>query len=239
MAQALDNIQGIIDKSKCLVALSGGQDSATCLVLSSFFFDKVFTISFNYGQRHAAIELYCSKMLSHLAKVEEHFLYSIDTFSQLGGSALIEEGDISTSHKIDPELPASFVPGRNYIFLGFVAIKAYQLGIRDIVIGVCETDYSGYPDCRDGSIKLIQEALTFSLDWKIKIHTPLMYKSKKETVLLMKEMSKLYWYKHTHTCYEGEVPPCGVCPACVLREKGFNEAGIKDPLKLKYPLKLK
>ena len=212
-----------------LVLLSGGQDSATCLAWAIQKFDQVHTLSIDYGQRHR-IELGCSQKLSEIAQASSHTELKFETFSQLGDSALIGKGDITQPHRSSKDLPASFVPGRNYVFLGLAAAKAYQLGIHDIITGVCETDYSGYADCRDTSIKAIQVALSLCLDYNIVVHTPLMWKNKAETVLFMKDLGRLDWYKYTHTCYEGAQPPCGKCPACKLRAKGFLEAGIKDPL---------
>lgn len=216
---------------KGLVVLSGGQDSATCLAWTKKKgFDKIYTVSFDYGQRHV-IELGMAKKLSELARVEKHFVIPINSFSYLGGSSLIEKDiDVSAPHNIDPSLPSSFLPGRNYIFLGLAATLAYQLEVNHLVTGVCQTDFSGYPDCRDNSIKAIQVALSNCLGKDFVIHTPLMWKTKAETVLMMKELGGLDWYKSTHTCYNGARPPCGVCSACKLRAKGFVGAGVRDPL---------
>ncbi len=217
-------------KEKVLIVLSGGQDSTTCLAWAvKNFGSLIYSISFNYGQRHQ-IELSCAIKLASLAN-SNHYEINLDFFPQLSPSALIgSEGNISLKHSIDKTLPASFVPGRNYFFLGAAACKAYSLGIHHIVTGVCQTDYSGYPDCRDNSIKSVQAALSSCLQYDLIIHTPLMWMTKAETILLMIDLGKLDWYKHTHTCYEGKRPPCGICPACKLRAKGFKEAGIKDPL---------
>lgn len=217
------------DIRSALVLLSGGQDSSTCLAWACGRFNPVYTIAFDYNQRHK-VELECSQKLSSLAKAKEHFVIPVSSLSYLGGSALVQEGDISSHHCINRELPASFVPGRNYLFLGLAAAKAYQLGIKDLITGVCQEDFSGYPDCRDTTIKSIQVALNFALDYSLYIHTPLMWKTKAETVLMMMDMHCLGWYKHTHTCYEGQRPPCGQCPACKIRAKGFEEAGFADPL---------
>lgn len=215
---------------KGLVVLSGGQDSATCLAWAKREFKRVYSVSFSYGQKHL-IELGGALKLSRLAEVEKHYIIPIDSFSYLGGSSLIDsDQDVSAPHKIDPELPSSFLPGRNYIFLGLAASLAYQLGVSHIVTGVCQTDFSGYHDCRDNSVKAIQVALSNCLGKDFVIHTPLMWITKAETVLMMKELGKLDWYKHTHTCYNGVSPPCGGCPACKLRAKGFDGAGVKDPL---------
>ena len=218
-----------------LILLSGGQDSATCLAEACSEYDSVHTISFDYGQRHHR-ELECSKTLSNLAGVTSHTELKVSSLQLLGGSALIgDEGAINQSHPMNESVPASFVPGRNYIFLGLAAAKAYQLGIDHLITGVCQTDFSGYADCRDNSIKAIQVALSNCLSKDIYIHTPLMWKTKAETVLLMKNLGKLDWYQHTHTCYEGMYPPCRKCPACLLRAKGFREAGIEDPIFTKQP----
>ncbi len=212
-----------------MVLLSGGQDSATCLALASRDYKNVYTISFNYGQRHIR-ELECSELLSKLSGAKGHFEIPITSIPYLGNTTLIGNGDVSANHKTNQDLPATFVPGRNYIFLGLAAAKAFQLGINDLSTGVCETDFSNYPDCRDNSIKAVQKAICLCLDYDINIHTPLMWKTKAETVLMMKELGKLDWYKNTHTCYEGLNPPCMKCPACELRLKGFKEANIEDPI---------
>lgn len=217
-------------KKDCLVLLSGGQDSATCLAWAKEKFEKIYTMSFSYGQRHFN-ELICSKKLSDKAEVIDHYEIKISCLKQLGNSALLDNSkDISAGHILNSEVPASFVPGRNYLFLGIAAAKAFSLGIHDLVTGVCQTDSSGYSDCRDNSIKAIQVALSLSIGFNFIIHTPLMWKTKAETVLMMKEFGKLDWYKNTLTCYEGQNPPCGKCPACKLRQKGFEEAKTKDPL---------
>lgn len=214
---------------KCLVLLSGGQDSATCLALALRLAKEVYTISFDYGQKHRR-ELECSKTLSTITGCKEHFVIPISSLPYLGNSALLDGSDVSKTHPLNNNLPASFVPGRNYIFLGLAAAKAFQLGIKDVFTGVCQTDYSGYPDCREVTIRCIELSLSLAMDFSFVIHTPLMHKSKAGTVLLMQRLNKLDLYAYTHTCYNGTKTPCGVCPACILRAKGFKEAGIKDPL---------
>ena len=220
---------GDLDNTKAVVVLSGGQDSATCLALACQTHPTVYTISFMYGQRHR-IELDCAARLSDIAGAKKHNLVEVSSLRQLGGSALLQEGDIGAKHALSNDLPASFVPGRNYIFLGLAAAWAFQLRVNHIYTGVCQTDYSGYPDCRQRAITAIQDALYWAMDWPFLINTPLMHLTKKETVLMMQSMGRISWYSNTHTCYEGQRPPCGKCPACILREKGFKEAGIKDPL---------
>ncbi len=130
----------------------------------------------------------------------------------------------------ETELPVTFVPGRNLIFLTFAAAHAYRHGIRHLVTGVAQTDYSGYPDCREDTIAALQKAVSLGMDREFTIHTPLMQRSKKETVELAVRLGGLEAMALTHTCYNGRRPPCGECQACRLRAKGFAEAGVRDPL---------
>ena len=127
-------------------------------------------------------------------------------------------------------MPNTFVPGRNLIFLTFAAAFAYQRSIENLVTGVAQTDYSGYPDCREKTIQSLQESIRLGMESAVRIHTPLMNLSKQETVELAVELGALGAMALTHTCYNGERPPCGQCPACVLRAKGFADAGVADPL---------
>lgn len=215
---------------KALVLLSGGQDSATCLAWAKEHSSEIHTITFDYGQRHKT-EISCAKKLSEIAHSASHLCIKVSSLKQLGNSALLnKDEEIAKCHSSNSGLPSSFVPGRNYLFLGLAAARAYSLGIEVLITGVCQTDFSGYPDCRDLSVKAIEVALSLCFDSKITIYTPLMWKTKAETVKMMNKMSCLFWYKYTHTCYEGYKPPCGSCPACKLRARGFKEAGIFDPL---------
>lgn len=216
---------------RALVVLSGGQDSTTCLywAIDRYGRDNVEAVTFDYGQRHR-IELDCARDVSMRAGIGQTEL-SIDTFNQLGGNALTD-GNIDVAEGGDGELPSTFVPGRNLIFLTFAAAHAWQRGIANLVTGVAQTDYSGYPDCRQETIDSLSNTLTMGMDRTFVIHTPLMNLSKKETVLLAEKLGAIDAMALTHTCYEGERPPCGKCPACVLRAKGFAEAGIDDPLVL-------
>ena len=130
----------------------------------------------------------------------------------------------------DNELPSTFVPGRNALFLTVAAMVAHQKKINVIYTGVCQTDYSGYPDCREDFIESQMTTINLAMASNITIETPLMHLTKADTVRLMHELGCLDWYAHTHTCYEGAVPACGQCPACKLRLKGFKDTKIKDPL---------
>jgi len=216
---------------RALVVHSGGQDSTTCLfwAVERFGKDKVSTISFDYGQRHK-IELECAARVAEYAGVSGTRL-PIDTFAALGGDALTDETiEVQNKAFADKALPNTFVPGRNLIFLTFAAAYAYPRGIGNLVTGVAQTDYSGYPDCRDETIRLLQQTLRAGMESEIIIHTPLMHRSKRETVELARDLGELRAMALTHTCYNGKRPPCGECPACELRARGFAEAGIEDPL---------
>ncbi len=219
------------DRNTALVVLSGGQDSTTCLywAIERFGAEAVDTVTFDYGQRHR-IELDCARRVAEFAGVDNVIL-PIDTFAALGGDALTDPAiDVEPGVDEASGLPNTFVPGRNLVFLTFAAAYAWQKGIGHLVTGVAQTDYSGYPDCREGTITALQHTLRLGMESDITIHTPLMNLSKKETVELARDLGALPAMAHTHTCYNGQRPPCGECPACVLRARGFAEAGEEDPL---------
>ena len=217
--------------SKVVVVLSGGQDSTTCLywALDRFGDDHVEALTFDYGQRHR-IELECAGKVAQHAGVA-HTTLPIDTFSALGGNSLTDTG-IPVEEASGNSLPNSFVPGRNLVFLTFAAAFAWQRGIADLVTGVAQTDYSGYPDCRRDTLDELEQTLRLGMERAFTIHTPLMNLSKKETVEMARGLGALDAMALTHTCYNGQRPPCGECPACQLRAKGFLEAGVADPLAL-------
>lgn len=216
-------------QDKSLVVLSGGQDSTTCLywAIDRFGAENVDTLTFDYGQRHR-IELECAVAIAQFAGVSNTIL-PIDTFAALGGNALTN-ADMTVQGSQADGLPNTFVPGRNLVFLTFAAAYAWQRGIGHLVTGVAQTDYSGYPDCREATMAALQQALRLGMESEVTIHTPLMHLSKKETVQLLQELGGLDALVLSHTCYEGQRPPCGRCPACLLRARGFAEAGIEDPL---------
>jgi len=217
--------------SKAVVVLSGGQDSTTCLywALDRFGDDHVEALTFDYGQRHR-IELECAGKVAQHAGVA-HTTLPIDTFSALGGNSLTDTG-IPVEEASGNSLPNTFVPGRNLVFLTFAAAFAWQRGIADLVTGVAQTDYSGYPDCRRDTLDELEQTLRLGMERAFTIHTPLMNLSKKETVEMARGLGALDAMALTHTCYNGQRPPCGECPACQLRAKGFLEAGVADPLAL-------
>ncbi len=214
---------------KALVVLSGGQDSTTCLywAIAGFGAKNVATVTFDYGQRHI-IELEAAAAIAKFADVPNTVL-PINTFAAIGGNALTDSG-IAVAEQGGDELPNTFVAGRNLIFLTFAAAFAYDRNIRHLVTGVAQTDYSGYPDCRAATIKSLEQTIALGMERTITIHTPLMFKSKKETVLMARELNALPALALSHTCYNNRFPPCAACPACLLRARGFAEAGIADPL---------
>ncbi len=227
-----------------LVVFSGGQDSTTCLVWALKKFKSVSALTFNYKQRHQ-VEIESAKKiitllndkktpvieaLKNVPKIE-HVVVDISFLSDLLKTAMIQ--DIEITYDKETGLPTTFVPGRNIFFLTIAAAYAYQQKIKHLVAGVCQTDYSGYPDCRDSTIKSLQATLKLGLEYDIIIHTPLMWKSKAETIKKMEKLGGLDLYKFTHTCYKGERPACGECFACKLRLNGFQQAGLKDSLEYK------
>jgi 7-cyano-7-deazaguanine synthase len=218
---------------KALVVLSGGQDSTTCLywAMREFGAANVETVTFDYGQRHR-VELDCARKIAQLAGVRQTVL-PIDTFAAIGGNALTDDSiapEEGARDDADTALPNTFVPGRNLVFLSFAAALAYTRGIEHVVTGVAQTDYSGYPDCRENTLKALELALRLGMDSRVTLHTPLMFMSKADTVRLAQDVGAMDAMAWSHTCYNGEVPPCGRCASCELRAKGFAEAGVADPL---------
>jgi len=222
-----------------IVLFSGGQDSATCLVWALERFDNVETIGFNYGQVHS-IEMEVRK--TFLKKFKEEFPKLAQNLSKdhvIDAGVLGEISDTALTSNIEIEmndagLPNTFVPGRNLLFFLLASSIGYRREAKHLVGGMCETDYSGYPDCRDDTLKALQVSLTLGLDKRFVIHTPLMWLNKKETWKLSEDIGgeKLVSLivSHTHTCYSGdrsELMPwgygCGDCPACELRRNGWNE----------------
>jgi 7-cyano-7-deazaguanine synthase len=217
------------DDERALVVLSGGQDSTTCLYWALDRFAEVRAVTFDYGQRHR-IELECAANIAREAGIE-HRILPLSALAALGGNSLTDGNIVvESTEPAAGELPNSFVPGRNLLFLTLAAAYAWQLGIRHLVTGVAQTDYSGYPDCRQETLDSMQQTLRLGMERDFVIHTPLMNLSKKQTVQLAEKLGALEAMALTHTCYNGERPPCGHCPACTLRARGFLEAGIIDPL---------
>jgi len=226
-----------LDANGALVLLSGGQDSTTCLAWALSRFERTETIGFDYGQRHA-VELICrTKIRDSLVQNFPAWANSLgrDHTIDLGVLGAISDTALTRSVELkmlDTKLPNTFVPGRNILFLTFAACVAYRRGLKHIVGGMCETDYSGYPDCRDDTIKALQAALNLGMETRFVLHTPLMWIDKSETWSLANQLGgeKLVdlILEQTHTCYHGDRTHrhawgygCGNCPACQLRADGF------------------
>lgn len=207
---------------KALVVFSGGQDSTTCLVWALQEFEEVQVVTFNYNQRHAA-EIEVAKAIAANFNVKQHIL-DLGLLNQLAPNALTRD-DIEIVSGDEGELPSTFVDGRNLLFLSFAAILAKQLGYANIITGVCQTDFSGYPDCRDVFVKSLNVTLNLSMDYEFVIHTPLMWLDKKETWKLADDLGHFdYIREHTLTCYNGIIGSgCGTCPACELRSRGLTQ----------------
>jgi len=215
--------------SKALVLLSGGMDSTICLYWAKEHFENVNALSINYGQKHL-IEVECARKIANFANVSWD-LISIDILKDIGDSALVTHGNVNVKHRSSPDLPASFVPGRNILLLTIAGIYAYKLDINNLVGGMCQTDSSGYPDCRRTCIGSLADTLTYGMNRDLQIHTPLMYLTKAEALKMAISFEGCVTaLGYSHTCYNGKRPPCMECPACKLREKGFIEAGLSDPL---------
>ena len=222
--------------AKALVVLSGGQDSTTCLFWARTKFDEVHAITFDYGQRHRA-EVEAAKRIARMAKVASHEVVKVPDIL-LGTSPLVNSAQSVEEYADAQSLPGgiekTFVPMRNTLFLTIAANRAVVLGCSDIITGVGQEDFGGYPDCREAFLFMLQKTFQESLRGvaEVNLVAPLLYLIKKETVELACELGVecLDALAYTHTCYKGEYPPCGHCHACLLRQKGFDEAGIADPL---------
>lgn len=222
---------------RAIVLFSGGQDSTTCLAWALARFTRVETVAFDYRQRHR-IELQCRERVldgfhrlfpDWSARLGRHHLIDLGMLADLGATALTSEREIRVQEN---GLPSTFVPGRNILFLTAAAAIAYRCDIRHLVGGMCETDYSGYPDCRDDTIKAVQVALNLGMDAHFVVHTPLMWRDKADTWALAAELGGPPLVEligeQTHTCYLGERARrwewgygCGDCPACRLRADGW------------------
>ncbi|MEF2520996.1 7-cyano-7-deazaguanine synthase QueC [Vibrio mimicus] len=209
---------------KAVVVFSGGQDSTTCLVQALKEFDEVHAITFDYGQRHK-LEIEVAQKLAKQLGVAAHKVMDVGLLNELAISSLTRD-DIPVSHDLQANgLPNSFVPGRNILFLTLAGIYAYQIGATTVITGVCETDFSGYPDCRNDFVQAMNQALTKGMDMPLTIRTPLMWLNKAETWALADQLGALDLVRHqTLTCYNGLIGDgCGECPACHLRKAGLND----------------
>ncbi|CCJ08426.1 7-cyano-7-deazaguanine synthase QueC [Methylocystis sp. SC2] len=225
--------------SAALVLFSGGQDSTTCLAWALSRFERVETVGFDYGQRHRVELSRRAGLREGLARLSplwaerlgEDSTISIEALGAISETALTRNAEIAFAAD---GLPNTFVPGRNLLFLTFAAALAYRRGIADLVGGMCETDYSGYPDCRDETIRAMAQALSLGMDRSMNIHTPLMWIDKAATWRLAESLGGEplvgLIVEETHTCYLGERGRhfdwgygCGECPACKLRAHGWEK----------------
>lgn len=216
-------------ETTCVVVLSGGQDSVTCLGIALKNFEKVYAIGFSYAQKHA-VELICARKICHKHSVP-FVVYEIPALIQMADSALIGGGDVNAKHHANDNLPASFVPNRNALFLTTAHAYAQKVGANYVMTGVCETDYSGYPDCRAEFVNLLEITLNKGYETQIAFITPLMEINKAQTFQLAESVGFLEdVINMTHTCYNGNHTDlhdwgygCGACPACELRAKGWYQ----------------
>lgn len=210
----------MLNKEKAVVVFSGGQDSTTCLFWAKQQFAEVEVVTFDYGQRHK-LEIECAAAIAKDLGVQQTVL-DMSLLNQLAPNALTRD-DVEITHE-EGELPSTFVDGRNLLFLSFAAIMAKQKGARHLVTGVCETDFSGYPDCRDSFVKSMNVTLNLSMDYPFVIHTPLMWLDKAATWRMADELGAFdYVRERTLTCYNGVIGDgCGECPACKLRKAGLD-----------------
>jgi len=226
-----------VNSDSALVLFSGGQDSTVCLVWALERFSRVETIGFDYGQRHAVELSVRPKIRERIAALDagwagrlgEDRLVRIEALAAISETALTRDTAIAIA---DSGLPTTFVPGRNLIFFAFAGALAYRRGAKHLVAGMCETDYSGYPDCRDDTVKAMQLALNLGMERRFVLHTPLMWIDKAGTFALAQELGGDalvdLLVEETHSCYLGERTRrhvwgfgCGECPACKLRADGF------------------
>jgi 7-cyano-7-deazaguanine synthase len=227
-----------IHPEPALVLFSGGQDSTTCLAWALARFPLVETIGFDYGQRHR-VELDCRGRIAERLRREfpqwrdrlgEDHLLDLGVLGRISDTALTSDSAIRFA---ESGLPTTFVPGRNLLFFTFAAALGYRRGLRHLVGGMCETDYSGYPDCRDDTLKALQATLSLGMDHRFVIHTPLMWRDKAATWALARDLGGAALVdlilEETHSCYNGDRAHrhawgygCAACPACELRRKGWE-----------------
>ena len=209
-------------ESSAIILLSGGQDSTTCLYWAKKQFKEVYALGFRYGQRHVC-EIEIAQKIAESADVS-FIAYEIDTLKKLTHNSLTDCSIEMDGEKPENLYPNTFVPGRNMIFLTYAAVYAYSLNVHNLVIGVSQADYSGYPDCRNTFIKSVNTSLNLAMDYEFQIHTPLMWKDKEAVWRMSDELGIFDLVRYqTLTCYNGIIADgCGQCPACKLRAKGLE-----------------
>ncbi|EZP67695.1 7-cyano-7-deazaguanine synthase QueC [Pseudomonas sp. P7] len=210
---------------KAVIVFSGGQDSTTCLIHALPHYDEVHCITFDYGQRHVA-EVEVAQQLAKQLGATVHKVMDVSLLNELAISSLTRDNiPVPTVNSSGESLPSTFVPGRNILFLTLAAIYAYQVKAETVITGVCETDFSGYPDCRDEFVKALNQALKLGMEYDVRLETPLMWLNKAETWALADYHQQLDLVRQqTLTCYNGVLGSgCGECDACNLRARGLNE----------------
>lgn len=230
-------------RKKAVIVFSGGQDSTTCLIHALPLYDEIHCITFDYGQRHRA-EIEVARQLCKKLGVTAHKVLDTSLLNELAVSSLTRDNiPVPSVNSTASGVPNTFVPGRNILFLTLASIYAYQVGAQTVITGVCETDFSGYPDCRDEFVKALNKAIELGMDYPLQIETPLMWLNKAETWALADYHQRLEFVnQHTLTCYNGiKGSGCGDCNACDLRAKGLthyheNRTKIMNGLKTKLEL---
>ncbi|MDP9030050.1 MAG: 7-cyano-7-deazaguanine synthase QueC [Pseudomonadota bacterium] len=225
---------------KAVIVFSGGQDSTTCLIQALALYDEVHCITFDYGQRHVA-EIEVAQKLAKQLGATVHKVMDVSLLSELAISSLTRDNiPVPTVNSSGESLPSTFVPGRNILFLTLAAIYAYQVKAETVITGVCETDFSGYPDCRDEFVKALNKALQLGMEYDVRLETPLMWLNKAETWALADDHQQMDLIRNqTLSFYNGIIGTgCGNCDACNLRARGLNDylenkAAVMQSLKSK------
>ncbi|MBP1126059.1 MULTISPECIES: 7-cyano-7-deazaguanine synthase QueC [Pseudomonas] len=207
-----------------VLVFSGGQDSTTCLIQALARYEQVHCITFDYGQRHVA-EIEVAQRLAKQLGATVHKVMDVSLLNELAISSLTRDNIPVPTESSGDGLPSTFVPGRNILFLTLASIYAYQVKAETVITGVCETDFSGYPDCRDEFVKALNKALALGMDYTLRLDTPLMWLNKAETWALADDLGQLELVRQqTLTCYNGVIGDgCGNCIACELRARGLND----------------
>lgn len=230
--------------NKAVIVYSGGQDSTTCLIHALSLYDEIHCITFDYDQRHRA-EIEVAQQLSKKLGITVHKVLDTSLLNELAISSLTRDNiPVPTTNSSGEKLPSTFVPGRNILFLTLASIYAYQVQAQTIITGVCETDFSGYPDCRNQFVKALNTAIESGMNYALHIETPLMWLNKAETWALADHYGQLEFVRdHTLSCYNGiKGSGCEKCDACKLRAKGLsyfleNKTGTMESLNKKINLR--
>ncbi|AZV24865.1 7-cyano-7-deazaguanine synthase QueC [Pseudomonas syringae] len=212
-------------RKKAVIVFSGGQDSTTCLIHALPRYDEIHCITFDYGQRHRA-EIDVARRLAKELGVTAHSVLDVKVLNDLSVSSLTRDNiPVPSANSSGSDLPNTFVPGRNILFLTLASVYAYQIRAQTVITGVCETDFSGYPDCRDDFVKTLNEAINLGMEYELQLETPLMWLTKAEVWALANYHGQLDFVReHTLSCYNGiKASGCEECDACSLRSKGLDD----------------